>query len=101
MDTLNNYIGDAAGLSLLTGDTVNLNFTGVPDTVATLTIDGVAQAAGLWGSAVSGAPNVSADFSGTGEILVTGTAVPEPSTLAMIAIGAASLIGAQIRRKRS
>jgi fibronectin-binding autotransporter adhesin len=99
--TLNNYIGDVAGLSLLTGDTVNLNFTGTPDTVGALTIDGVAQATGLWGSAASGAPNVSADFSGTGEILVTGAAVPEPSTLAMIAIGAASLVGAQIRRKRS
>ncbi len=100
--TLNNYIADSAAFSLFAGtDAVNLNYTGT-DVVNTLSVAGVGEAAGVYGSATSGAPNVIAEFNGTGTITVlTSSAVPEPSTLAMIAIGAASLVGAQIRRKRS
>ena len=95
----NNYISDSASLSLVTGSTVNLNFTVTPDTVNMLVYNGVAQAAGLWGSATSGAPNVLAEFMGTGEILVL---IPEPSTWAMTIVGAGLLLGAQrFRRKKS
>lgn len=99
---LNNYIADSAAFSLLAStDVVNLNYTGT-DVVNTLSVALAGQAAGVYGSATSGAPNVLPEFTGTGTITVlTSTNVPEPSTLAMIAIGAASLIGAQIRRKRS
>ncbi len=97
---LNNYIASSAAFSLFDGtDTVNLNYTGT-DTVNTLTVALATQAPGVYGSAASGAPNVLPEFNGTGTITVL-SQVPEPSTLAMIAIGATSLVGAQIRRKRS
>jgi autotransporter-associated beta strand protein len=94
----NNYISDNASLSLVTGSIVNLNFAGTPDTINMLVYNGVAQAPGLWGSAASGAPNVLAEFLGTGEVLVL---VPEPSTWAMTIVGASLLLGAQrFRRSR-
>jgi hypothetical protein len=95
----NNYVSDSASLSLVTGSTVNLNFTVTPDTVNMLVYNGVAQVAGLWGSATSGAPNVLAEFMGTGEILVL---IPEPSTWAMTIVGAGLLLSVQrFRRKKS
>ncbi len=45
----NNYIADNVDLSIVTGTTVNLNFTGT-DIVGSLTVDGVAQAAGVYGA---------------------------------------------------
>ena len=97
----NNYIGNIANLSLITGNTVNLNFTGTADTIGALIVDGVSQTPGLYGSAASGAPNVLSEFTGTGEILVTTSVVPEPSTWAMFIVGAASLVGLQLRRRSS
>jgi hypothetical protein len=67
----NNYIANAASLSIVSGSTVNLNFTGTPDTIGSLIVDGVAQAPGLYGSAASGAPNQLPEFTGTGQVLVT------------------------------
>jgi hypothetical protein len=67
----NNYILDTARLSIVTGSTVNLNYTGTPDVVGFLIVNGVSQPAGLWGSARSGAPNILSQFTGTGKILVT------------------------------
>ena len=52
----NNYIADAATLSIVSGSTVDLNFNGAPDTVRSLIVDGVGQLPGLYGSAASGAP---------------------------------------------
>ncbi len=73
---LNNYIADSAAFSLFDGtDAVNLNYTGT-DVVNTLTVALAGQAAGVYGSATSGAPNVLPEFVGTGTITVlTGTAV--------------------------
>jgi autotransporter-associated beta strand protein len=73
----NNYIADAATLSIVSGSTVNLNFTGTPDTIGFLIVDGVSQAPGLFGSAASGAPNQLPQLTGTGELLV----VPPPQLL--------------------
>ena len=67
----NNYIADAASLSIVRGSTVNLDFTGTPDTIGSLIVDGVAQAPGLYGSAASGAPNQLPEFTGAGQVLVT------------------------------
>ena len=101
---LNNYIANAVAFSIFDGtDAVNLNHTGT-DIVNTLTVALANEAPGVYGSATSGAPNVLPEFTGTGTItscLVRPLPCYKPSTLAMIAIGAASLIGAQIRRKRS
>ena len=76
----NNYIADAATLSIVSGSTVDLNFIGVPDTVLSLIVDGVVQPAGLYGSAASGAPNQLPEFAGPGEILVT-TSIPTPTAV--------------------
>jgi autotransporter-associated beta strand protein len=84
----NNYIADAAGLSIVSNSTVDLNFSGTPDTIGSLSVNGVLQSPGLYGSAASGAPNQLPEFTGTGEVLV----VPEPGTSALISLGALALI---------
>jgi autotransporter-associated beta strand protein len=66
----NNHIGDAASLSIVSGSTVNLNFTGTPDTIGFLIVDGVFQAPGLYGSAASGAPNQLPQLTSPGELLI-------------------------------
>lgn len=66
----NDYIANAATLSIASSSTVNLIFTGAPDTIASFVVDGVAQAPGLYGSAASGAPNQLPELTGTGELLV-------------------------------
>ena len=67
----NDYIFDGARLSIVTGAVVNLNYTGSPEVVGFLIVDGVSKPAGLYGSAASGAPNQLPQFTGTGKILVT------------------------------
>ena len=71
----NNYLSDTLTLSIASGSTINLNFSGTPDTVRSLIIGGVPQMPGLYGSVASGAPNQCAQFAGTGKILVTTFAV--------------------------
>jgi len=87
----NNYINDSATLTIALNATVNLNYTGT-DVVAGLIVNGVSQAPGIYGSS-----NFS-EFMGTGTI----TVVPEPTTLAMMALGAGLLVGVQrFRHQRS
>jgi autotransporter-associated beta strand protein len=69
--TANDYIANTASLSVAGAATLNLNFTGTPDTVRSLTVNGIARMPGLYGSATSGAPNQLPQFTGTGKILVT------------------------------
>jgi autotransporter-associated beta strand protein len=87
---MNNYIGDGANLSLVSGAKVDLNFTGGGDVVNGLVLGGVVQANGTYD-----ASNTSAYFTGTGSIIV----VPEPSSIALLAIGAISFV--YIRRKKT
>lgn len=94
----NNYIADTASLSIVSGSTVNLNFTGTPDTIGSLIVDGTPQAAGLYGSAASGAPHQLPEFSGLGEVVVT--TIPEPSPLVMMLGGAGILLPCQHFRRR-
>ena len=94
----NNYISDFANLILITGNTVNLNFTGTDDTIGQLIVSGASQAAGEYGAVGSGAPNELALLFGTGRLNVIG--IPEPATTVLIGLG--FLIGAQrLRRKTS
>ncbi len=95
---MNDYIADNVNLSIVSGSTVNLNFTGTPDTIGLLILDGVSQLPGLYGSAASGAPNQRPQFSGLGEVLVT--AIPEPSPWAMMLGGAGTLLALQHFRRR-
>jgi hypothetical protein len=69
--TNNDYIFDGASLSIASDSTVNLNFSGAPDIVGFLVIDGVSQPAGLYGGPGSPAPHILPQFTGVGEILVT------------------------------
>jgi hypothetical protein len=68
--TTNDYIFDAASLSISSSSTVNLNFTGAPDIIGFLIIDGISQPPGLYGGPASPAPHVLPQFTGTGEVLV-------------------------------
>ena len=68
----NDHIADPVTLRIVSGSTINLNFTGSPDAVVALLVDGVAQIPGLYGSAASGATHPLPQFVGTGKILVTG-----------------------------
>ncbi len=77
------------------GSTLDLNYNGT-DTINALYIDGVAQAAGIWGGPGSGAPNTSSYLAGTGELAV---GVPEPSTMALLGGGLLGLLAYGWRRK--
>jgi PEP-CTERM motif len=72
--------------------TINLNLTG-SDTVAALIVDGVAQGPGTYGA---GFINPNSALVGMGTI----TAVPEPATMAMMALGAGLLVGMQRFRRK-
>ncbi len=80
----NDYINDAASLSIVSGASVNLNFEGSPDQVDALLIDGKLQIAGVYGSAQSNATYKLPQFAGSGTLLVgdaTPTPTPTPSLL--------------------
>jgi autotransporter-associated beta strand protein len=97
----NNYIGNAADLSIVTGTgTVALSYSGT-DTIGGLIINGTAKAIGQWGAIGSGAANQDAAFSGAGFLNVTTLAtIPEPSTWMMLGVGAVLFAGVQrLRRK--
>ncbi len=65
------YLADGADVKLYTGGILDLNTGAATDTVRSLYIDGVPQAAGEWGSAASGAANQSALFTGLGKLNVS------------------------------
>jgi fibronectin-binding autotransporter adhesin len=74
--TTNTSLADTAGVVIAADSTavLNLNYTGT-DTIASLTIKGVAKASGVWGSSTSGAPNTDPKLTGTGTLTV-GAASP-------------------------
>jgi hypothetical protein len=75
----NDYIAATVSLNLVSGSIINLNFTGAPDTIAFLTVDGVEQPQGVYGSATSGAPNPLPEFAGPGTVQVTRGPTPTPT----------------------
>jgi fibronectin-binding autotransporter adhesin len=84
-------IASTATLSYVNMDIINLNYSG-SDTVIGLTVDGVSEGPGTYGA---GAINPDGVFTGTGTI----TVVPEPTTVAMMALGAGLLLGVQRFRR--
>ena len=66
----NNYIANTVGLGLVSGSIINLNFSGAPDTIRSLIVDGMAQVPGIYGSAASGAPHQLPEFAGLGTVQV-------------------------------
>jgi hypothetical protein len=85
-------IASSATLFYVATDTINLNYSGT-DTIAGLTVDNVAQAPGVYGAGFLNPDNA---FFGTGTI----TVVPEPTTVAMMALGASLLVGMQRFRRK-
>jgi fibronectin-binding autotransporter adhesin len=68
--TVNTNLADGADVGVASGATLNLNYSGT-DTIDGLTINGVAKAPGVWGSASSGAPNTDPQLTGSGTLTVT------------------------------
>jgi hypothetical protein len=66
----NDCIADTVGLMLVSGSVIKLDFTGLPDIIASLKVNGVAQPPGVYGSALSGAPNILPEFAGSGTVSV-------------------------------
>ncbi len=66
----NDCIADTVGLILVSGSTIKLDFTGPPDVIASLKVNGVPQPPGIYGGPMSGAPNILLEFRGSGTVSV-------------------------------
>jgi autotransporter-associated beta strand protein len=64
-------LADGADVYLTTGSALDLSTSGAEDTIRALYIDGVPQAAGVWGADGSGAEHTSTLITGTGTLRVT------------------------------
>jgi autotransporter-associated beta strand protein len=94
----NNYIANNATISIVSGATANLNFTGSSDIVGSIILNGVTESApGTYGSTSSGATFQSAFFSGTGTLAI----VPEPATWTLVGLGTGMLALVGFRRRRT
>jgi autotransporter-associated beta strand protein len=69
-------LANAADVYLATGATLDLNFSGSPDVIDSLFIDGESQAAGTWGAVGSGAQFTSSLITGSGLLQVSTFAAP-------------------------
>jgi hypothetical protein len=66
----NDSIADTVGLILVSGSIIKLDFTGPPDVIASLKVNGVPQPPGIYGGPMSGAPNILPEFAGSGTVSV-------------------------------
>ena len=66
----NDCIADTVGLILVSGSIIKLDFTGPPDIIASLKVNGVQKPPGIYGGPMSGAPNILPEFAGTGTVSV-------------------------------
>jgi hypothetical protein len=89
-----NYcIGDTVGLILVSGSIINLDFTGSPDVIASLVVNGVSQPTGIYGGPTSGAPHILPEFEGAGTVHVRPSTLGNISTRAFVQTGANVMIG--------
>ena len=88
----NSCIADTVGLILVSGSIINLDFTGAPDAIGSLVVDGVSQTPGIYGGPTSGAPHILSEFRGSGTVKV-GSTLGNISTRAFVQTGAHLLIG--------
>ena len=66
----NDCIADSVGLILVSGSIIKLDFTGPPDVIASLKVNGVPQPPGIYGGPMSGAPNILPELAGSGTVSV-------------------------------
>ena len=66
----NDCIADTVALILISGSIIKLDFTGPPDVIASLKVNGVSQPPGIYGGPLSGAPNILPEFAGSGTVSV-------------------------------
>lgn len=64
----NDCIADTVGLILVSGSIIKLDFTGPPDVIASLKVNGVPKPPGIYGGPMSGAPNILPEFDGLGTV---------------------------------
>ena len=93
----NDCIADTVGIILVSGSIIKLDFTGPPDVIASLKVNGVPQPPGIYGSAMSGAPNVLPEFWGPGRVSV-GSTLGNISSRAFVQTGDNVMIGGFIVR---
>jgi hypothetical protein len=78
----NDCIADSVGLNLVSGSPIKLDFTGPPDVIASLKVNGIPQPPGIYGGPMSGAPNILLEFRGSGRVSVRSTPTPTPTPTA-------------------
>jgi hypothetical protein len=66
----NDCIADTVGLILVSGSIIKLDFTGPPDVIASLKVNGVPKPPGIYGGPMSGAPNTLPELAGSGTVSV-------------------------------
>jgi hypothetical protein len=64
----NDCIANTVGLILVSGSIIKLDFTGPPDVIASLKVNGVPQPPGIYGGPMSGAPHILPEFEGLGTV---------------------------------
>jgi hypothetical protein len=90
----NHCIADTVGLVLVSDSIINLDFTGSPDIIASLVVNGVPQTPGIYGGPMSGAPNILPEFEGSGTVSVGPISVlGNVSTRAFVQTGDNVMIG--------
>ncbi len=96
----NAYLEDSADVYLTTGATLDLDFASI-DTIDELFIDGLPQLTGTWGEIGSSADHQTALISGTGQLNVTATTLPEPGSIAIWSLMGLAAAGFAWRRMKS
>jgi hypothetical protein len=93
--TLQPYNGllDTLNLGLVSGSPIKLDFTGTPQVIASLKVDGVSQPPGIYGGPMSGAPHILPEFRGTGSVHVLPSTLANISTRALVQTGDDVMIG--------
>jgi hypothetical protein len=90
----NDCIADTVGLVLVSGSPIKLDFTGPPDVIASLKVNGVSKPPGIYGGPLSGAPNILLEFRGSGTVSVGPlSTLGNISTRAFVQTGAKVMIG--------
>jgi hypothetical protein len=64
----NDCIADTVGLLLVSSSIIKLDFTGPPDVIASLKVNGMPQPPGIYGGPLSGAPHILPEFDGLGTV---------------------------------